>query len=580
MESLKYSEIQQLNKKLKAKESGPHIKVAVLSNVIVSSLKEPLEYILRRNGLNPEISIGNFDNIVQDSTIYSKADLVVIFYELLNIVEGLSGYIEAADDATIQELEVRLLSEIDLIMLNLKRTTKVVFNLFSTLAFFTGFTEGGRLTDLKESLNQKLKARTEKNLVLMNIDIVVAEVGLKETYDYRFYFSSKAPYSLQFFKKYLIALEPEIRKMSGKSKKALLLDCDNTLWKGVIGEDGMSGIDMSATSKYGKPFNDVQHIIKYLSANGVILALTSKNNIKEVEEVFLNHPDMVLKPEDIVVWKVNWNDKASNIRDLANELNIGLESMVFVDDSDFEINLIKEQIPQLVAFQVPKNSFEYKNAFMRMNWSYFNFAKSEEDKNKTRYYKEQFLRENEKQQFNTTEEYIQSLGIKVLLRLDDKQKFTRLAQLTQKTNQFNLTTRRYSEMEMEGFITNVNYHVFSGSVTDKFGESGITILVILSSVTGKYNEVEIDTFLMSCRIIGRKIEHAVLNEILYFLKSKGYSQVISYYLPTSKNEQVCHFYDYNGFKLIEEIDGKKQYKMNLIDYKYLTTQCLTIERDY
>jgi len=580
MDTLKYSDILQLNKELKATITGKPFKVAILSNVIVSTLKEPLEYLLRKNGLNPEIEIGNFDNIVQDSVVHATSDLVIVFYELLNIGDGISGYVEAVDEQRLRGLEEKLLNETDLIIQNLSRTPKVVFNLFSSLAFETGYTGRGNLPELQERLNHHLQSKTEKNLVLLNIDRVVAEVGIREAYDYRFYASSKAPYTLSFYKWYLSAIEPEIRKMSGKSKKALLLDCDNTLWKGVIGEDGLDGIDMSSSSHSGKPFHDVQHILKYLASNGVILALTSKNNLKDVEDVFLNHPDMVLKPEDIVIWKVNWTDKATNIRDIAQELNIGLDSLVFVDDSDFEINLVKDQLPEVEVFQVPKSAYLYKNEFIRMYRTHFNLAVSEEDRNKTRQYKEQFQRESVKQQFGTTEDYIRSLGIHVKLTSDDHKNVARIAQLTQKTNQFNLTTRRYSELEMEGFITNPRYHVFSGSVSDTYGDSGITLLAVIAPMDETSKQARIDTFLMSCRIIGRNIEHAVLGEILRHLKEKGYESVRSEYIPTPKNDQVRLFYEQNGFDLIEDVNESKQYRLNLNTYDSVWPTFLTLETHY
>jgi FkbH-like protein len=580
MDSLKYSEILQLNKDLKATITGKPFKVAILSNVIVSTIKEPLEYLLRKNGLNPEIEIGNFDNIVQDSAVQDSSDLVIVFYELLNIADGISGYVEAVGDQRLRGLEEKLLNETDLILQNLSKTPKVVFNLFSSMAFETGYTGRGNLTVLEERLNQHLRSKTEKNLVLLNTDRVVAEVGIREAYDYRFYASSKAPYTLSFYKRYLVALEPEIRKMSGESKKALLLDCDNTLWKGVVGEDGLDGIDLSSSSISGKPFHDVQHIIKYLASNGVILVLTSKNNLKDVEDVFFKHPDMVLKPEDIVIWKVNWTDKATNIKEVANELNIGLDSLIFVDDSDFEINLVKDQLPEVEVFQVPKSSYLYKNEFIRMYRAHFNLAVSEEDRNKTRQYKEQFQRESVKQQFGTTEDYIRSLGIRVILTSNDLKNVIRLAQLTQKTNQFNLTTHRYSELQMEGFITNPAYHVFSGAVSDTYGDSGITLLAVVAPEESSSKLVRIDTFLMSCRIIGRNIEHAVLGEILRFLKEKGYESVHSEYIPTPKNDQVRLFYEQNGFRLIGEAHGTKQYRLDLSEHDPAWPDFLTLETQY
>lgn len=576
MESLKFSEILQLNKELKAKVTGQPFKVSILSNVIVNTFKEPLEYLIRRNNLNPEITIGNFDNIVQDSAVQSDNDLVIVAYELLNIIDNVQGFVEGWSQETFYQLEEKIKDELDLVLMHLSKTPKVIVNLFSTLPFPNTYDKHSKLDRLSAALNVHLLQKDQKNLHCINIDKIVAEVGVKEAYDFRFYLSSKAPYTLSFFKKYALAIEPEIRKMSGKAKKALLLDCDNTLWKGIIGEDGLQGINMSASSNAGKPYHDVQQVAKFLAANGVILILVSKNNLSDVEEVFKNHPDMVLKTEDIVLWKVNWNDKVTNILEVAKELNIGLDSLVFVDDSDFEINLVKQKLPEVLTLQVPKQAYDYKNTFTEMALTYFNLATTEEDKNKARQYKQQFEREQEKQQFGSTEEYIQSLEIKVKMKLNDIDNLSRLSQLTQKTNQFNLTTRRYTETEMEHFLNDKDHFVFSCAVSDKFGDSGITVLAIVKPGVEIGNDVQIDTFLMSCRVIGRKIETAVMMEILNFLKAKGFGKVTAYYFPTPKNNQVIEFYETCGFNLLAKENGNKVYELTLSDFQAEQPNYLTL----
>jgi FkbH-like protein len=581
MESLKFSEILQLNKELKYKVTGQSFKVAILSNVIVNTFKEHIEYLVRLNNLNPEITIGNFDNIVQDSVSQAGNDMVIIAYELLNIIDNVNGYVEGWSQETFMQIEEKIKNELDLILLHLSKTPKVIFNLFSTLPFSTDYCKDSKLDQLAITLNEHLLRKDLKNLRCINIDRIVAEVGLKEAYDFRFYLSSKAPYTLSFFKKYVFAIEPEIRKMTGKAKKVLLLDCDNTLWKGIIGEDGLQGINMAASSSDGKPYHDVQQVVKFLAANGVILVLVSKNNLSDVEEVFHNHQDMVLKPQDIVLWKVNWADKATNIREAAKELNIGLESLVFVDDSDFEINLVKQQIPEVITLQVPNHTYNYKNAFTKFALANFNLATTEEDKNKAKQYKEQFEREQKKQQFSSTEEYIKSLEIRVHMKLNDMDNLSRLAQLTQKTNQFNLTTRRYTETEIEYFLNDNNHFVFSCGVSDKFGDSGITVMAIVKQVLGKTKKAEIDTFLMSCRVLGRNIEKAVMMEILNFLKANAFSKVTAEYLKSSKNNQVCEFYESCGFITTENNNGNKAYVLELVNFKaerpnYLT---LTINQD-
>jgi FkbH-like protein len=580
MEALKFSEILQLNKELKAKVTGQPFKVAILSNVIVNPFKEPLEYLIRCNHINPDITIGNFDNIVQDSASQAGNDLVIVAYELLNIIDNVHGYVEGWSSETFVQVEEKIKNELDLVLMNLSKTPKVIVNLFSTFPFPTTYGKDGKLEQLATALNTHLLRKDLKNLRCINTDKIVAEIGLKEAYDFRFYLSSKAPYTLSFFKKYALAIETEIRKMSGKSKKALLLDCDNTLWKGVIGEDGMQGINMSASSNAGKPFHDVQQMAKFLAANGIILVLVSKNNLSDVMEVFKKHQDMVLKPEEIVLWKVNWTDKATNIREVAKELNIGLDSLVFVDDSDFEINLVKQQLPEVLSLQVPKQAYDYKNVFTEMVLANFNLATTKEDINKAKQYKEQFEREQEKQQFGSTEEYIRSLEINVDIKLNDLDNLGRLVQLTQKTNQFNLTTRRYTETEMDYFLNQMDHYVFSCGISDKFGDSGITVLAIVKPGAQDSKQVQIDTFLMSCRVIGRNIETAVMVEIINFLKAKGFSKVTADYFPTAKNNQVMEFYEGCGFSLLEQENGIKKYELILSDFQAKWPKYLSLVINY
>jgi FkbH-like protein len=566
MDNLKYTEILAQNKILSKNKFNKTVSIKLLSNVTINSFKELLEFTLRTKKLNPEIEFGNFDNIVQDSLSINNEDIVFVFYELLNIVDNVSEYFELLDTAFISELEIKICNEIDIILDSLKNTPTVFFNTFSIAPFSLQVTKNSKLEIFTSVLNQHLSSKNYPNLVLVNIDKILFELGRVNTYDFRFYLSSKAPYTITFFKSYLKGIEPNLKKISGSIKKAIIFDCDNTLWKGIIGEDGIENLDMSSSSIYGKPFYDVQSIAKYLSKNGVLVGLCSKNNPEDVEEVFNNRKDLQLTNDDIVVKQVNWNDKSSNLLQISKILNIGIDSIVFVDDSDYEVNLIKELLPEVETLQVPKNTYLYRNTLLDFLNKNFNFAITKEDLEKTNQYKVQLIRDSEKSNYSSLDDYIANLKIKVFISKDDETKVERISQLTQKTNQFNLTTIRYTESEIFSFINSPNYNIYTGTVSDKFGDSGLTILSIVQ-INDEKSEATIDSFLMSCRIIGRNIEIVFLDFILHELKEAGIKSVKAFYSKTQKNSQVIDFYDKFNFDIDSSDENSRFYSFSLLNLK-------------
>lgn len=564
MEILKYTEILKLNKELIGKIKSKPYNIGVLSNVTINSFREILEYNCRYNNIEPTIEIGNFDNIVQDSAVFNKKDLVIIFYDVLNIVDQVSDFFEDIDDEKYNNLKQKLYTEIDIIFDNLKNTSAVIFNSFSASYFNNNFTSTTKIESFVNDLNIYVEEKKKNNISIINIDKLFIEVGIKNAIDYRFYNSSKAPYTFTFLKSYVAAIEIHILKNNGKLKKAIIFDCDNTLWKGIIGEDGMKNIDMSSNSKFGKPFNRIQQIAVYLSKRGIIVGICSKNNEQDVIDVFQNHPDMVLKEEHIVIKKVNWIDKASNLRAIAEELNIGIDSLVFVDDSNFEINLVKEQLPEVLTIQVPTNSTDYPDLLLKNIYTYFNLSLNSDDARKTEMYKQQFERENSKSAFTSIDDYLSSLEIELDILKNDNSHTPRISQLTQKTNQFNLTTERYTETQIEQFTsTELVYAMF---VKDKFGDNGLTGICIAKKDSNNLNNVIIDSLLMSCRIIGRNIEFAFVNYIINDLQHYGYTSITALYKPTKKNAQVEDFYEKMGFNLEQIIDDNKEYSLNIDNF--------------
>jgi FkbH-like protein len=551
MKNLKYTEILKLNKELEGNIQSKPYEIGILSNVTVNSLKEILEYLCRINRIEPKIEFGNFDNIVQDSASLKDKDLNIVIYDVLNIVDQVSEFFEDLEDEKYNSLINKLFTEIDIIFENLKNTATVIFSSFSSLYYNYNNTNFSKIEIFVKELNSYVEKNKTSNVSIINIDKIFALIGFNQSIDYRFYHSSKAPYTFAFLKNYVSAIEPVILRNSGKLKKAIIFDCDNTLWKGVIGEDGIDGIDMSPSSNLGKFFHLVQRIAVFLSKRGVIIGLCSKNNENDVLEVLRNHKDIILKEEHIVIKKVNWDDKVSNLREIASDLNVGLDSMIFVDDSNFEINLINEKVPEILTIQVPIVLSDYPDILLRNIYSYFNLVLNSDDARKTEMYKQQFEREKNKTTFNSIEDYLASLEIELTVVKNDKSFIPRIAQLTQKTNQFNLTTHRYTESKVEYFTSDNKHVVYAMFVKDKFGDNGLTGVCIVKEDENNSKNVILDSFLMSCRIIGRNIEFVFIDYIINELANKGYQTLGADYIQSSKNALVENFYDKVGFNIIE-----------------------------
>ena len=567
MENLKYTEILKLNKALEGNIQSKPYEIGILSNVTVNSLKEILEYSCRINRIEPKIEFGNFDNIAQDSASLKDKDLNIVIYDVLNIVDQVSEFFEDLEDEKYNSLINKLFTEIDIIFENLRNTASVIFSSFSSLYYNYNNTKFSRIEIFVKELNTYVEKKKTSNVSIINIDKIFALVGFKQSIDYRFYHSSKAPYTFAFLKNYVSAIEPIILQNSGKLKKAIIFDCDNTLWKGVIGEDGIDGIDMSPSSNLGKYYHLVQRIAVFLSKRGVIIGLCSKNNENDVLEVFRNHRDIILKEEHIVIKKVNWDDKASNIREIASDLNIGLDSMIFVDDSNFEINLINEKVPEILTIQVPITLSDYPDILLRNVYTYFNLDLNSDDARKTEIYKQQFEREKNKITFSSIEDYLASLEIELTVVKNDKSYIPRIAQLTQKTNQFNLTTHRYTESQLEYFTSDNKHFVYAMFVKDKFGDNGLTGVCVVKEDENNSKNVILDSFLMSCRIIGRNIEFVFIGYIIKELANKGYKTLDSDYIQSSKNALVENFYDKVGFNYIGNINGTKKYGIKIQNFQ-------------
>ena len=562
---LKYSEILQRNAALSKSLPTDRFEIAVLSNVEVFQLKEILEYALRVDNIPAAVTTGDYDNIVQDSLKYKDADLVIVFWELCNIIDGLQFKIELFDDEKMDQIFDRTVAEIDFVFRNLKDTSLVLFNAFTGVQFSSASIGNTNLERLAARLNEYVQSNAPRNVKLVDLHKIIAHTGVRASIDLRNFYSSKALYSINFYKAYCSHITPYVMSANGRSKKVLVFDCDNTLWKGVLGAEGYDGIELSAATKDGAIFAEVQSIALSLSRQGILIGICTKNNPDDVTEVIEKHPDMQLRDEHLAARRVNWSDKVSNLRDMARDLNLGLDSFVMVDDSPFETNFIREQLPEVTVLQVPERLSEYPQILRENLGLFYNLSSTAEDAKKAGMYKEQEKRERSKKDFASIKDYLTSLGMKMTIYQDDKSIIPRMSQMTQKTNQFNLTTRRYTERDIENFIEDKRTNVFAFSISDKFGDSGLTGLAVVR--IGDDNCGIVDSFLMSCRVIGRDAEFAFMNCLIDHLKARNVQLVRAQYIKTSKNEQVMDFFDQCSFPLMSSTESEKNYSLNISNYK-------------
>ncbi|BBL71326.1 HAD-IIIC family phosphatase [Methylogaea oryzae] len=567
MKHLKYAEILAKNRELSALPAGcGHYRIALLSNIVVSQLKDILEFMLRRRGINAVVTLGEYDNIVQDSLRFGEFDAVIVFWETANLIDSLHAVADAMDAGDLNSLAERFEGEIKLALKNLSRVPLVLFNRFTATAFCRNELRDGALRKLCARLNAALEQNAASHQLLIDLERIIAMLGLASVSDFRQFHSSKALYSLDFLKAYAEHIEPAFRSINGQSKKVLVLDCDGTLWAGVLGEDGETGIRMNDSTREGKIFREVQCILKGFRRKGVLLAICSKNNPDDVSALLARHSDMVLRGSDFAAQKINWNDKATNLRDMARELNLGLESFVFVDDSAFELGLVAEALPQVLCVQVPNALSEYPAAIRRLEREFFTLSTTQEDLLKTDMYLMERERKSSISEFASIDDYLRSLKLIVRVDWNGANCVNRAAQMTQKTNQFNLTTYRYTESDIHRMLSNPCWSMATFSVSDRYGDYGVTGLAIIK-LDEQRREATINSYLLSCRVLGRNLERVVFDYLVDKLMRRGVSTLHGEYIKTGKNHQVADFFDILGFTRHTATDGRHGYTLSLGDYR-------------
>jgi FkbH-like protein len=357
-----------------------------------------------------------------------------------------------------------------------------------------------------------------------------------------------------------------ILAINGSFKKCIILDLDNTVWGGIIGDDGLENIQIGNLG-IGKAFSEFQYWIKKLKNRGIIIAICSKNIESLAKEPFEKHPDMILKLEDISVFMANWENKVDNIRQIQSILNIGFDSMVFLDDNPFERNMVRENISEITVPELPEDPAEFLEFLYSLNL-FETISMTKEDLERTKLYKENVKRKLTQFKFTNENDFLKSLNMQSKVASFNKFNIPRVAQLSQRSNQFNLRTIRHSEIDIIKISQSEDYFTFAFTLQDKFGENGLISAVILQK-NGK--DLFIDTWFMSCRVLKRGMEQFILNSIVDCAIENRYEIIIGEYIMTSKNEIVKDHYQHLGFIFQDNL-----WKLNVANYKKLETKIVKL----
>jgi FkbH-like protein len=405
------------------------------------------------------------------------------------------------------------------------------------------------LPSVVKGINQRLRAVAAEtgNVYTVDCDHIASWHGKRFWFDERLWFYSKSFCHPEALPQTAGQAIDVFRAVRGKSIKCVALDLDNVLWGGVLGDDGLEGIRLGELGD-GEAYVQLQLWLKELRSRGIILGVCSKNDEDKAREPFQRHRDMVLTESDISCFIANWDSKADNLRDLAERLNIGLDSVVFLDDSPFERNLVRELAPEACVPELPQDPADYVPYLESLNL--FEAAQfSDEDRKRADFYRSNVLREDEHRKIASVEEYLAGLEMEAEFERFDDLHLPRIAQLVQRTNQFNLTTIRHSAEELRQFADDPACFPYYVTLTDRFGENGL-ISIVIGKREG--HRMEVVTWLMSCRVISRRLEEFVLDQLVELAREAGIAELRGTYVPTTKNGLVAKHYEVLGFRLVEE----------------------------
>jgi FkbH-like protein len=422
----------------------------------------------------------------------------------------------------------------------------------------------GTVDWLIDRVNYEIGRLNIPNVFVLDVASIASVVGLSNWHDSALWNIGKVPFAERFSPLYADHVCRILTAARGKTRRCLILDLDNTLWGGIIGDDGIDGIIVGSGSPIGEAHLNVQFVALRLRERGIILAVSSKNDDAIAREPFRTHPDMLLREHHIASFRANYIDKANNIQNIAKELSLGLESMVFLDDNPAERMQVRNALPDVAVPELPKDPSLFARTLLAAG--YFEaIAFTEEDRNRAQLYQENTRRTQLVAQSSNMDDYLHALNMTITFSQFDSHGCPRIVQLINKSNQFNLTTKRYSELDIRAMQNRTDLFTRQIRLADTFGDNGmISVIICIKHV----ESWEIDTWLMSCRVLGRRVEEAVLNEIVTCANLEGVQRLIGIYRPTPRNALVKDHYRKLGFRQVATGDqGSETWELDISDFR-------------
>ena len=551
------SEYISLSKNIDDLKFDKKLKVAILSSFTLNGLSEILHVKSSELGIRYQSYLGGYNQYNQElldsqSEYYKfSPDVTFLILDIRNFLGENFHFPYNISDNERKLLVNEKINQIENIIKCFEKNlnSKLIITNFNIPSYSpNGITETKSdfgFHEMIEELNRSLRniSKTHSSVYIYDFNHFVSKYGEKNIFDYRQFHVGDIQIALNFIPSFAYDLMSYIKPITGTNKKCIVLDLDNTLWGGIIGEDGFDGIELGHSSN-GKAFVDFQKELLSLWNHGIILAINSKNNFDDAMKVINEHPNMILRKKNFASIQINWDDKAQNLKQIAEEINIGLNSIAFFDDDKINRERIKQEFPEVLTIEVPDDPSQF--SLILKNLNDFNvLQRTDEDIKRGQMYAQQRERKELEKSISNLDDFLEQLDIKVKMKNSNEFLIPRISQLTLKTNQFNLTTRRYQEEEIRNFTNDHKFIVGCAQVLDKFGDNGITGVYIIN----KQDKIwSIDTFLLSCRIMGRGVENGILSQILIDAKHNGVEEIRANFIPTQKNKPAENFLPDFGFQ--------------------------------
>ena len=559
--------------------------VAILRSFTV----EPVILLLRASafclGIDLSVRVGDFNAYAQEildakSLAYSSAvNAVVLAVQTADIAPDLWNHYAGMSAGEVEDAIRRVSGSLQRWMRALRERSQapfIVHNLEQPLRPNLGVLDSQRETSLAEviqRINQEVRgcAREIRGVYILDYDALVARRGRLRWHDDRNWLMARLPIAADQFVHLASEWLRFIAPLAGRTAKALVVDLDNTLWGGIVGEEGIAGIKLGAEYP-GAAYQALQRALLDLTRKGILLAVCSKNNPDDAMEVLEKHPDMLLRPKHFAATRISWNDKVQGLREIASELNIGIDSLAFLDDNPFEREQVRASLPEVTVIDLPKDPIQYAAAILD-HPAFERLSLSAEDQHRTAFYSRQRERDQAEQNFQSKEDFFRFLEQEAEIAPVSPATLARVAQLTQKTNQFNVTTRRYGEQQIAELAAQPGSQVLSIRVRDRFGDHG---LVGVAITCDRDETCEIDSFLLSCRVIGRTVETALLAHLTESAARRGCKELIGWFLPSKKNAPAREFYRQHGFELAKQNGDGSLWSLDLTQRKIASPEWIKV----